>query len=60
MHNSKTDKPGALDYAIGIGKEQVENNLRYLNLPKNKLGQTQRDIHTVRFEIPHIRFKDVG
>jgi replicative DNA helicase len=61
MHNSKTDKPGALDYAIGIGKSNQEEDryLRWISLPKNKMGQTIEEITTVRFDIPHSRFIDI-
>ena len=59
MHNSKTDKPGALDYAIGIGTDDHEQMRRYLNIVKNKIGTTKREINTVRFDIPYQRFKDI-
>lgn len=41
MNNSKTEKPGELDYAIGIGvaKGDNDNDLRrYISIPKNKQG----------------------
>ena len=41
MDNSKTGKPGELDYAIGIGgskPESCEPVDRYIHLCKNKLG----------------------
>ena len=41
MNNSKTEKPGELDYAIGIGVNETDNDLdrrRYFHICKNKQG----------------------
>ena len=41
MNNSKTEKPGELDYAIGIGVAQGDNDndmRRYISICKNKQG----------------------
>lgn len=43
MADSKTGKPGELDYAIGIGKmfdpsSDIPDNIRYLHVCKNKMG----------------------
>jgi hypothetical protein len=49
MNNSKTGKPGELDYAIGIGKEEKEtdNYVRYLHFCKNKMEDGVHGKHTV-------------
>jgi hypothetical protein len=39
MNNSKTEKPGELDYAIGIGLPQGDTDMRrYISICKNKQG----------------------
>lgn len=41
MNNSKTEKPGELDYAIGIGIDGIANDLdlrRFITVCKNKSG----------------------
>ena len=41
MNNSKTEKPGELDYAIGIGCDGIANDQdmrRYMSVCKNKTG----------------------
>jgi replicative DNA helicase len=52
MHNSRTDKPGALDYAIGLGQSYnaSEDELRWINIVKNKIGQTINEISTVMID----------
>ena len=61
MHNSKTDKPGALDYAIGIGKTYDPNDseLRWLTICKNKIGCTIRETSPVRIDTVRGRMYDV-
>jgi hypothetical protein len=59
MHNSKTDKPAALDYAIGIGRLYKDEKRRYINVPKCKLKTVVRRVNTVNFDVPHIKFKDL-
>jgi len=53
MFHSKTAKPGALDYAIGIGAsyDPAETDFRWLNICKNKLqasGHTQVQVRIDR------------
>lgn len=59
MNNSKTGKPGELDYAIGIGASfaEDEQELRFIHICKNKNGPHGK--HTVLFDAPKARYKDV-
>jgi ASC-1-like (ASCH) protein len=52
MNNSKTGKPGELDYAIGIGMEvkDTDNFVRYIHLCKNKLEDGAHGKHTVHMD----------
>ena len=52
MYQSKTGKPGALDYAIGIGAtyNPEEATARWLNFVKNKRGTTKEPIIRVEFD----------
>lgn len=55
MDNSKTGKPGELDYAVGIGlsADDVENGIttiRYINVCKNKMNDGVHGRHAVRFD----------
>jgi len=58
MNKSKTDKPGELDYAIGIGIDGIGNDQdmrRFISICKNKSGphtrfQAVMNPHTARFE----------
>lgn len=61
MANSKTGKPGALDYAIGIGKTNnvSEEEMRWLSIPKNKLGSTVSSINAVYFDKQKGRYNDI-
>lgn len=60
MDNSKTGKPGELDYAIGIGKvhDETSENIRYISLSKNKLCNGVHGKHTVTFDSKTARYKD--
>ena len=54
MDNSKTGKPGELDYAIGIGKtfDDVDNpvcSIRYISLCKNKMNEGKHGRYEVVF-----------
>lgn len=60
MDFSKTGKPAALDFAIGIGKlmDGSSDDLRYLNIPKNKLtGKHSK--HTVLFDYTTAIYSDI-
>lgn len=61
MANSKTGKPGALDYAIGIGKtnNSSEDNLRWISIPKNKIGCTVSSINAVYFDKLRGRYSEI-
>lgn len=61
MHNSKTDKPGALDYAIGIGSSGLgeDTYLRWISICKNKIGATRQPTTTVRFDKERGRYLDI-
>lgn len=48
MDNSKTGKPGELDYAIGIGKTQEDlEDMRFISVCKNKLNNGAHGKHDV-------------
>lgn len=59
MNNSKTGKPGELDYAIGIGTSFAEGDedIRYIHICKNKYGPHSK--HTVLFDAVKSRYKDI-
>ena len=59
--NSKVGKPGALDWAISIGKTYNENesDLRWFNIVKNKVGQTIQESNAMRFDKLRGRYEDV-
>lgn len=61
MDNSKVGKPGELDYAIGIGKSQDENEemFRYISICKNKLHNGEHGKHTVRLNTQTAVYSDV-
>lgn len=63
MHNSKVDKPGALDYNIGMSfdmnEEQVGASRRYMTIVKNKIGVTKQASAVVLFDKLLGRFQDV-
>ncbi len=61
MHSSKTDKPGALDYAIGLGKtyDPAESELRWISIVKNKIGTTIKEINQVRFDVVKGHFYNI-
>ena len=60
MHNSKTDKPGALDNAIGIGAtyQEEDKNTRWINICKNKFGVTISPITSVTIDTERGLFFD--
>jgi len=59
MNNSKTGKPGELDYAIGIGLSYGEGDeeFRYIHVCKNKYGAHAK--HTVIFDAEKSRYRDI-
>lgn len=57
MDNSKTGKPGELDFAIGIGKTE-DDEARYLHLSKNKVKDGNHGKYVVTIEPMKARFKD--
>jgi len=60
LDNSRTGKPGEMDYIIGIGKTMADEDeeLRYINLCKNKLtGRHSK--HTLRFNGLTGRYSDL-
>lgn len=61
MNNSKTGKPGELDYAIGIGVSFAEGDeeLRYIHMCKNKMHNGAHGKHTVLFDSSKARYKDI-
>lgn len=67
MANSKVGKPAEMDYIIGIGRiEENMKDMRYINIPKNKLrgdDQTEEVLRHGRFGVriePELsRFYDV-
>jgi replicative DNA helicase len=59
MANSKTGKPGALDYAIGIGKVNDNEEMRWLSIPKNKRGTTVTPINPIMFDRERGRYSDI-
>lgn len=52
MAGSKTGKPGALDYCIGLGStyDPEDVDTRWLTICKNKIGTTINEINTVHFD----------
>lgn len=60
MHASKTDVPGELDWAIGIGAkdEAGYEHVRYFYICKNKLKDGKHDRFTCRFVSENARFLD--
>lgn len=61
MDNSKTGKPGELDYAIGIGyaNEEGREAMRYLHLAKNKMKNGVHGRYFVRFDALRARYSDI-
>lgn len=61
MDNSKTGLPGELDYAIGIGKinDEDDDGVRYIHLCKQKLNQGVHGKHVVLMEPLIARYKDI-
>jgi replicative DNA helicase len=61
MHNSKTDKPSALDYCIGMGKtyNPEDAELRWLTICKNKIGCTTKETAPIRIDTTRGRLYDV-
>jgi hypothetical protein len=62
MDNSKTGKPGELDYAIGIGfnTDEGKESLRFFSFAKNKMKNGVHGKHIVRFDALRARYKDIG
>lgn len=50
MADSKTAKPSELDFIIGIGRtdQQGYENVRYINIPKNKLRGDKNTVESMR------------
>lgn len=61
MAGSKTGKPGALDYAIGLGStyDPEDATTRWLTICKNKIGTTINEINTVQFDKLRGRMMDI-
>ncbi len=61
MDNSKVGKPGEMDWIIGIGKtdKDDEANLRFLHIAKNKL-KGKHGKHSVVFDGEKARYLDMG
>jgi replicative DNA helicase len=57
MADSKTSKPSELDFIIGIGRTDKEGyeNVRYINIPKNKLRGSIDSVESMR----HLKGKEV-
>lgn len=65
MDNSKTGKPGELDYAIGIGRVYQDENtpddtMRYISLCKNKMHTGVHGRYDVYFDGSRARYQDVA
>jgi hypothetical protein len=60
MDNSKTGKPGELDFAIGIGAllGDVANTTRFINVCKNKLHNGSKGKFEVHFDAMIARYTD--
>ena len=60
MDNSKTGKPGELDFAIGIGAllGDVANTTRFINVCKNKLHNGAKGKFEVHFDALIARYTD--
>ena len=59
MDNSKTGKPGELDYAIGIGVQDQASDTRYISIVRNKLKDGAHGKHTVILNASKARYMDV-
>ncbi len=62
MNNSKTGKPGELDWALGIGKDldaSDTDNRRYFYFCKNKLNRGQHLKEIVLMDAEKARYKDM-
>ena len=61
MDNSKVGKPGEMDWIIGIGKTEKEDeqNLRFINIAKNKL-KGHHTKSSVIFDGEKSRYLDMG
>lgn len=60
MENSKTGKPGELDYAIGIGKTLDDETARYIHICKNKMKEGVHGKHTVLIDTARARYVDLA
>jgi len=63
MDNSKTGKPGELDYAIAIGKSNKDmggpnTDKRYINICKNKMHKGVHGRHVVYIDTAKARYHD--
>ena len=60
LDNSKTGKPKEMDFIIGLGRtiDGEEDGIRYINIPKNKLGGGNGK-HSVKFNPITGRFTDL-
>ena len=61
MDNSKTGKPGELDYAIAIGfnTDEGKEAMRFVHIAKNKMKNGVHGKHIVRFDALRARYKDL-
>ncbi len=61
IYGSKVDIPGALDYAIGIGSKDTPTtqNIRYINVCKNKMHNGEKKKFQLYFNYKTCRFKDI-
>lgn len=62
MDNSKTGKPGELDYAVAIGfnTDEGKETMRFIHIAKNKMKNGVHGKHIVRFDALRARYKDIG
>ena len=58
MDNSKTGKPGELDYAIGIGVQGNDSDVRYLHVIRNKLKDGAMGRHMTLLNPMKARYTD--
>ena len=62
MDNSKTGKPGELDYALGIGfnSDEGKEAMRFIHAAKNKMKDGVHGKHFVVFDPLRARYKDLN
>jgi hypothetical protein len=62
IYGSRVAIQGALDYALGIGRvldDPAQEDLRFINVPKNKLHDGRGDKFTTHFQRTICRFQEV-